>query len=314
MKTFKQKMQVVAVAAALGVAGGAQAGVIGQSVLELSGLVFTSGGSPIVLGTQINGLVFSDSTDITATLNGVSSTTSINTNIFAPLDALQQCVGNCGGFGQNDYTHHVAQTVNVARGDTFLNNAPIINPVQPVGANARSLAEVQVGGGSGSTQSNLGLLSTFTFTALNNGPIGISFNADMYLIAAITANLNIGSNAQASSTWDIDLRNVTTGARVFRWAPDGILNAAAGEISDPCALNDTIAAQIPGTSVVSTCVGAFSAQTNNLVAGNVYTLNIRHNTLADATAVPEPESLGLLGIGLLGLVAGLRRRKAKVVA
>lgn len=42
------------------------------------------------------------------------------------------------------------------------------------------------------------------------------------------------------------------------------------------------------------------------------------NGSADArgktAVVPEPESLGLLGIGLLGLVAGLRRRRDKVVA
>jgi hypothetical protein len=54
--------------------------------------------------------------------------------------------------------------------------------------------------------------------------------------------------------------------------------------------------------------------TPNLIVGNDYEFNIKHVSLVDAKAVPEPETLGLLGIGLLGLVAGLRRRKEKAAA
>lgn len=316
MTARRKKLPALLAAAALmaGWGANAQAGVIAQSVLSLTNFTFLdAGGNPLSVNA-LGGLVFQDSSDAAASLNGTTVANSTSSTAFGTLDLPQQRVGS-GVFGENDYSHHSVQTVTVARGDTLLTGSPLADTPIPVGATADSLAEVQLGGaGDGSSQSNLGLVATFSFTPNASGVLGVSFDADMWLKAFLTTDMGLGTTAQASSGWSIELAQ--GGTTLFSWTPDGVLGSGiqgGTENADSCDLTRTAAAQIPGQNVTVSCSGGFEAFTTNpLLAGTLYTLNLRHTTEADATAVaavPEPGVVALLGIGLLGMGIGTRRNR-----
>ena len=46
-----------------------------------------------------------------------------------------------------------------------------------------------------------------------------------------------------------------------------------------------------------------------LQPGILYQFGIRHTTIADATVVPEPTTLGLMGLGFIGAASAARRKK-----
>lgn len=300
-------MPVAMAAAAMAAPGIANAAAVAQSYLYVNNFTFTQ--AP---GGSVSVVTATDSGDVSASLNGVTQTDTFNSGTSAGNFTLQKQVGpNAGSYSPGvAITKPTFPALNYAgsyssvSGDPFagnvvagVDNTVVLNP-----------------GGAGTSQSNTNLAANFTLSVGAGTVLGVNFDADGFLRAALDPLLAPGG-ANASFRWDISLRD-SGGALVFQWAPDGLVGSGVGviggtETADAFDMTDERAVTLGGldftTGVLS---GAFAATTNSLAAG-LYQLNITHLGNADASMnIPEPGALALVALALVGLGVTTRRKQS----
>jgi hypothetical protein len=328
MKRFSKTMLAVATAAALGlgVAGTAQADALATSILQLNNLEFNDPTSGAIITNGVNVVVvgFTQNASASATLNGV--TQDSGTVVGVGIDIAPQCVGACGDARLADNVFGVFSTalgdpaINVSSADQREAGSPVANIGLPTPATveASSITSL-VDGGAGNAHAQNGLTAQFDFIVTGTGTVEINFDALAYLEAFVTPG-GLGENAQATYSTSFRLTQNVGGVQntIFTWAPDGLPGGIVGgvEVLDPFTLNANVASIDPagGVSAVGAAVGvknagAFQALTPVLLAGQRYTLSASMDTDVIAVAIPEPATLGLFSLALLGMGAALRRRR-----
>ena len=306
---------VLAIAAGFGVSGAANAGLVATSVLEVTNFQIQNGSGMVYDISSFGSAIISDSGTNTASLSGFV-TASNTLNIFGggPMDIAQACVGGPCPL-PNNFAHTTpppAVGTQLARADSKLDGNPVTGLPGALGANARTVAETLLtGNGIGKGDSDLGLNTLFTFVLPVAQTLRFAFDADLYLRAFLSPDSKIGSSASATSKLSFNLFD-GTGANIFSWQPNGVVGAIVGgtEIADGANLNDSIVAFLPGQDLSRDKPGAQSFIAETLLGPGLYTFNISHIVGATGTQViPEPGTLLLAGIGLLGLVASRRQKK-----
>ncbi|HEX8604044.1 MAG TPA: EDSAP-1 family PEP-CTERM protein, partial [Pseudoduganella sp.] len=129
--------------------------------------------------------------------------------------------------------------------------------------------------------------------------LAFALTYDAFVRAFVDPLLPAGQDALASAaiTFNLTLRNLTTGITLLNWSPDELNRGFQSQGASENALHDS--------------AGTILSQTVTVVGGNRYSLVINQasNSTIRLNAVPEPESLLLVGLGLLAMGVTARRKR-----
>jgi PEP-CTERM motif len=306
---LKKLSSLVLVSSVMFGASGAMADGIATAYLAINDFKFTRPDTTkMLVGTDI---IFNSSVinvgDTNASLNGAfDSATGAAPAEAGALDIAHSCVGACT-YVENSFAHLVSPagtpvTGSYSLGDAHLTGASVNFPGLPLpDVDAKTLAETALGAGShvgSSSGNNLKITTNFSFIASATGVISFSYNADAYVRAYLSSDVN-GINAIATIGFTVTVQDTLTGGIVLAHAPLAI-NAGAAR-----------SATLPGQDFTHTQTAAAFADSFGVVAGRGYQITINHVSETDAEVIPEPGSLAILGAGLLSMGL-IRRRKRKL--
>ena len=320
---------VVAVAAAVGAIASlpAHAGALAMSDLNITALVLASTPTGIPFqSNDPNGSIQISNELRTgaagANYNGVNvSSSDLKTGTGVTLDPTAVCAGpGCGsvagalygGSFENNTTSHVAPpaTANYAVGDVYIKGTAIGGVITGITrSDAAAMGPTNTGGANATLLNSATLSSNFTVANSFSGYLSALGDAYFRLQALSTANET--ATASAGMGWNVTIR-CSSGAAA---SCSGLTGTASSYTFSPDEFNlsDSItSANGSGTVNVSKSFAGqvTSTQLLNFVVGNTYSLTINQSSNAIVTSLPEPASLALVGISMLGLgFAGYRRNK-----
>ena len=306
-------------ACGLGMSGNAQANAYALSYNN----VFNGKVTQSPVGSAVFIIPNTTTSQASASLTGFASVNNID-----PL-GINALPANLGVAKANDDFTVVGQFGTYTRGDSQIVSQQTATPgssLQAVNIAEGNIVTSGIGSASGRDASDTSF--SVPFTVVGASVIQLDFSADPFMKVFLDGPPSFApSNARAELTANVNITD-SLGNTVFNWSPNGSLLGVKGgtALSDPFTLNTSIARNFafPGTTpfdplgkngadvgnLSPLTSGFFSVKTDALGKGDyTLTLQIRENIDVQRT-VPEPATMALMGLGMLGMSFARRRKQA----